>query len=568
MQKVYAGLLIGSVIAWAGAASAQDQPSYSSTDPTAAVPSTQETSSPLETVPSSAEAMPTSSEAPLFVLTSVRFTGAAAVPEGRLDAAWRPYAGREVSFDDLRRIGRAAELIYAQAGYPFVAVVLTPQQVTGGAVEYRVVEGHISDLTVLGLDPVARRQVTGAFGPLVGRSPLPLSDVEAAYHGASEIPGLSLAGSLRRGSEPGGMDLVIQARRRTWRAYANINNYYSDPVGPWGVVLGVEYNGASAWGDRTTLQLYTTTDVPEQEVVKLSHWRGLPQGFSVEVGFTRAWAEPQGAVAQLDLATDVTLGYIEVGKRLYSRGRFTLNGTVGFEGTDQETRVFNNLALTEDRLRIATLGVDWNWHRARFTTDGSLQLRQGFDGLGASRRGDADLSRLDADPQALVVRGSAKAQLEMRWGWGLSATVLGQYSPSSLAAPEEFSAGNLTIGRGYLPGAAYGDSAVAGAFELWLPPVRMPRGVSVRPFAYYDVVRVWNAEFGAPDDHTLASAGGGLRLDVEGRFRVDLTLTRPLDPPLGLGEPRPGPYVLLNVTVGIPDAFRGISRLFRRESRS
>src|SRR5690242_12166436 len=181
MRRSCEGLLVATAILWSGAAHAQNQPSYSSTDPTAVVPSTQPANPPLERQPPPSETVPTASDAPLFTLTKVRFLGAVAVPESRLEAAWRPYQGRPVSFDDLRRIGRAAELIYAQAGYPFVAILLVPQEVSNGTVEYRVVEGHISDLTVLGLDPIARRQATSAFQPLVGRTPLPLSDVEGAY---------------------------------------------------------------------------------------------------------------------------------------------------------------------------------------------------------------------------------------------------------------------------------------------------------------------------------------------------------------------------------------------------
>src|SRR5207244_13182962 len=119
--------------------------------------------------------------------------------------------------------------------------------------------------------------------------------VESPYERAQAVPGLSVAGAVRRGSQPGGMDLVVQAKRRAWRAYANVNNFYSEPVGPWGALVGVDYNGASRWGDRTSAQFYSTFDISEQQVIKLSHTRVLgPDATSVNLAYLRAWARPPG----------------------------------------------------------------------------------------------------------------------------------------------------------------------------------------------------------------------------------------------------------------------------------
>ncbi|HEX3917230.1 MAG TPA: POTRA domain-containing protein, partial [Caulobacteraceae bacterium] len=152
-------------------------------------------SQPIAPPPAAAPARP-EDQTPRFTLTAVTFEGVKAIPAERLAPAWAPFAGRPVSLADLGAIARAAEAIYARNGYPFVAVVLNPQAVAGGAVRYTVIEGHVSSLTVLGADPVARRQATAAFAPLVDMSPLPASAVEGAYEHARLIPGLAVAGAL------------------------------------------------------------------------------------------------------------------------------------------------------------------------------------------------------------------------------------------------------------------------------------------------------------------------------------------------------------------------------------
>ena len=76
------------------------------------------------------------------------------------------------------------------------------------------------------------------------RAPLSLVDVESAYQQAKDVPGLAVSGTLRRGSQPGGMDLVVDAQRNEWRTYANVNDLYADPVGPWGALFGVDHFGS------------------------------------------------------------------------------------------------------------------------------------------------------------------------------------------------------------------------------------------------------------------------------------------------------------------------------------
>jgi hypothetical protein len=224
-----------------------------------------------------------------------------AVPRGDLARAAGARAhpdalqGRTVTLDDLRIIASSVEAAHADAGFPFVAVIVPPQDVKDGLVDFEVVEGRVSDLTILGADPVARRQADAAFRGLIDRHPLPLTEIETAYEQARAVPGLAVVGSLRRGSRPGGMDLVVQARRRPWRTYVNVNNLYPDPTGPWGVLAGAEHNGRSTYGDQTTLQLYTTLDPGEQTVLRASHFRRLnARGTAVSLSGVYARRTPRG----------------------------------------------------------------------------------------------------------------------------------------------------------------------------------------------------------------------------------------------------------------------------------
>jgi hemolysin activation/secretion protein len=552
-------LLAVALFCAAGAAGAADAP-LSHNDPTQALPTpTPPASSPLN-LPTAPRPNPGQDQTVRLTLVGVKFNGAVAVPEARLAPAWTDLQGKPVSLADLRAVGHRAEAIYAAAGFPFVAVVLRVQEVKDGIVNYDVVEGRISDLTVLGSNIAARRQATAALQPLVNRTPLSLGDVESAYQLAKQVPGLSMSGTLRRGSEPGGMDLVIDAQRPSdVRFYVNVNNLYADPVGPWGVLLGADYYGTTEYGNQLSGQVYTSTPVGRQVLVRASYMQRLNDlGTAVTISALYGTADPKGNLAPLAIAEDVTTLRAEISQPLWERPDADLLVDLGLEGTDQATKVFSSIGLSDDRLRVVDFTVSGEKRGPLGRLALSAELRQGVAVAGASRPGDPNLSRIGADPQATIFRGSAELETATFEYLRIDARLDSQYSSRPLTTPDQYSVGNLTIGRGYQPGAALGDSAVAISTELRVGPFAVTKALQIEPFAFYDSISLWNDGVAAFQHRTLSSVGGGARFQLNTIAHMDLVYAQPLVAPLGLGEPRPGPSVLVNLTIGLNDAFAAI----------
>ena len=436
------------------------------------------------------------------------------------------------------------------------------QEVKDGIVNYDVVEGRISDLTVLGSNIAARRQATAALQPLVNRTPLSLGDVESAYQLAKQVPGLSMSGTLRRGSEPGGMDLVIDAQRPSdFRFYVNVNNLYADPVGPWGVLLGVDYYGSTEYGNQASLQAYTSTPVGRQVLVRASYMQRLNDlGTAVTVSGLWGNADPKGNLAPLAIAEDVTTLRAEISQPLWERPDADLLIDLGLEATNQQTKVFSSVGLSNDRLRLVDFTVSGEKRGVLGRLAVSAEVRQGVAIANASRLGDPDLSRVGADPQATIFRGNAELETTPFEHLRIDARLESQYSGRPLTTPDQYSVGNLTIGRGYQPGAALGDSAVAASTELRVGPFAVTKALQIEPFAFYDVISLWNDGVAAFQHRTLSSVGGGARFQLGSIAHMDLVYAQPLTAPLGLGEPKPGPSVLVNLTIGLNDAFAAIHK--------
>ena len=500
----------------------------------------------------------------LLTLSYVEFSGARTLSPTMLRPAWAPYSGKAVSLADLRKIARRAEAIYAAAGYPFVAVVVPAQEAKKGVVRLKVVEGRISDLTVLGLNPTARRQATEVFSPLVNETPLAAVDVERAYQNAENIPGLVVSGALRRGSEEGGMDLVVQAQRQPFRTYFNVNNLYPSSVGPWGALVGFDYFGASRYGDQTSVQLFSNIDGGEQISGRFSHTRRLNDtGTSISATVLVAKADPKGAEEPLELATNVIAGRLELGQPLIQSPIATLAVDGALELNDQKTDVFSKVGLSKDDLRVMSLGAAWELRLKGQRLAASVEFRQGLNVLGASREGDPLLSRTGADPEGALMRFKLEDEQKVAGG-RVMVRVDGQLAGEGLTAPEQYSVGNLTIGRGYEPGAAFGDKAVGVSAEFRLNPFALPRQVKAEPFVFYDGVGLWAApgaqQLSASNGRWLWSTGGGVRFEAPGPWRVDIVYAMPQKAPLGFGEPKPDPVVLVNITARLDDLFTAVHR--------
>ena len=140
--------------------------------------------------------------------------------------------------------------------------------------------------------------------------------------------------------------------------------------------------------------------------------------------------------------------------------------------------------------------------------------------------------------------GSSQIEIEI----GPSALV--KWTNQALLNYDEFSIGNLTVGRGYDPGANTGDKAIAGTIE---PRVNLPTGtrVATQLFGFYDVVRLYNLDTGSTEARRkLESYGGGVRVTLSGIARLDVTYAHPIDKPLLTGATArvPKDRVLVSLT--------------------
>ena len=490
-----------------------------------------------------------------FTLQAVDFANLGPIDPAILDDAWRSRVGSEIPVSDICDIRDRAATILRNEGY-LAAVRVPVQSIENGRVQLDILAARLVGIQVRGDAGANEAQLARYLSKLEGQPLFNAYDAERYLLLAGSIPGMAARLTLRPGGAPGEVVGEVTVERTPAYFDTNIQNFGGNSVGRWGGIARVRLNGLTGMGDETTLGFYATPDLDEQKVVQGSHeFRIGGEGLTVGTSATYAWTEPT-LPGNLDIKSEtlVVSGYARY--PLVLRQARSLWAGGGFDFIDQDIDI-GGVALNRDRLRIAFARLDANWidpdafagrgeyspGEPRWSAGLTLEVRQGIAGLGASPQcssnppacfgpGRTPTSRAEGDPAATLVRATA----EMVWrpvpDFTIAVLPRAQYSPDALLAFEEFSAGNFTIGRGYDPGTISGDSGVGTAVEIRLGSLvpANDKDMAIQPFVFFDAGWIWNEDsaFAGLGAEEVYSVGGGARIALGDKFRLDLTAAQPL----------------------------------------
>jgi hemolysin activation/secretion protein len=494
-----------------------------------------------------------------FTLSSVEFrgtNGTLALDGERLALAWRDLAEQELPVSAICTIRDRVASLYLRRGV-LAAVNIPEQRIADGRIVLDVTEAHVTSVNYSGDAGPAQRQVARHLDKLKGLVPFDLNVAQRYLLLASDIPGVSVQASLRQAaSGNGGVELDIAVSRKAFAASFSINDYGSISIGRELATARVDFNSFTGLGERTSIVGYGTLGSSEQRVLQITEsmkigGEGLTLGLSGSFARTR----PGGSVAALKLLGNSFAGNARLSYPLLRHRRHNLTLSGGLDWIDQKVEFGDGIAtLTQDKLRILFARLDGHWAPAELSSHsvaatGSIELRKGLNALGASRYGNRVASRFGGQPDAAVIRAE----------WAVGGRLLGpivatasgswQYSNVPLLSYEEFSAGNLSIGRGYDPSAASGDRALGATFELTTVPIAVGKRIAFRPYGFVDGVRLTNIGPGAGDTR-LRSAGLGVRAQFAPWISIDAAWAHPFDR-LAPNTPKPSDRFLISLSASI-----------------
>lgn len=484
---------------------------------------------PLPAPPSGDRAL---SQRPRVVVREVHVTGSTVFSDAELAGVTAPYLERPLGSEELERLRQQLTLLYVNAGYLNSGATLPDQDVVGGVIEYRIVEGRLTDVEVEGNRWFRSGYLTGRIRR-AAREPLDVADLEL------ELQLLQQDARIRRvqaellpGERPG--DARLRARieeELPFFASLEVSNHDSPSVGQYRIQLDLADRNLTGWGDSLQLMGAWTEGLWEGEVgyeipvttwdTMLGAWFRYGTSDVVEQPFDDLDIESRARTIGLELRQPVHLTErSRIGFALTAENRksetFLLGDPFPFEeGTDDGRVVVNVLRVRQDFLYRDLHQVVAA--RSQLTTGldvlGATDDGCAFDATGICTRGSANG---DSIPDARFVAWLGQFQWVRRFDrWDVEAVFRADLQVASrpLFSLEQFSVGGYQSVRGYRENQLVRDDGFTSSLELRIPVwSRWPRGIDVQLAPFVDVGHSWNTNRPESSPLTLGSVGVGLRI--------------------------------------------------------
>ncbi len=451
----------------------------------------------------------------------------------------------------------------------WIATVQVPQQELAGSLRLDVISASISEIRITGDPGPYRDTLTRAIEPLRQLDPLNEREAERILLNANDIPGLEVRLALApSGEAPGEVIGNLSVDFERFAAFLNVRNYNARSIGRETGFARLEVYGLTGLSDITYVAGQTTADFDEQIIVQGGHQFGIGPD-NIRVGFDVTYATARPTIQNLDLETDTLVANVSVAYPIVRTPAMAADVTLGFDYIEQETFV-QPVTLSKDSIRTVFLRADVDGQKRRLDRSTALiysgfaEVRQGLDILGATQQNDfgaaitdgITASRPFGNADALVLRGGA----DVTWFPGSIVDLRGRFEAQWTDKPllnfDEYAIGNLSIGRGYDPGANSGDRAIGGLVEAGVSVLDQARH-RLQVFGFFDIVQVENLDRGTPDPkRTLKSLGGGLRYTFGSGITAELIYASPQDPALFSDSETPPDRVLFSLTTKFPALFR------------
>ena len=482
-------------------------------------------------------------------MTAATFNNLGPVPASALNDTFAEFIGTEQPISVVCRIRDAAATRLRNLGY-IAAVQVPAQRIENGAVKFEVLYARVTSIRVVGKVGRSERLIERYLSKLADGQLFNRFEAERSLLLARDIPGCQVRLSLKpAGTGAGEMIGEVRIDYTPLTVNFSAQNYAGSSTGRYGGQLRAVFNGLAGMGDRTTLSVYSTAQVHEQNIVQAGHEMALGgNGLRLGGRVTYAWTRPDLGPAVPDVSARTLFANFEASYPIVRKQAVTVRAAVGLDFVNQKVD-FGGLPLSEDRLRVGYARIDLDAIDLKgmgpggsilWKFNGALEARKGLSILNASpdciaqnqtclAPGFVTPSLPGGDPKAAVFRFNANLELHPMRRFIVSLSPRAQASSNGLFAFERYSTGNYTVGRGFDPGAVSGDDGIGLQTELRYESFKLhPRSrIEFRPYVFADSAWVWDRSSATGAAQRLNSLGGGVRIGIGGRARVDFAAAFP-----------------------------------------
>ncbi|NNE39948.1 MAG: ShlB/FhaC/HecB family hemolysin secretion/activation protein [Marinicaulis sp.] len=464
-------------------------------------------------------AQPEGARAIRFVLTSITIDGAQSIDESVFAPLYAEKIGQEIALGEVFEIARDITRLYAERGYPLSLAYVPAQEIDGGDVRIRVIEGHVETAEISGAKALQSRRLQKLAAKLTAERPLTQSSLERYLLLANQPAGQAVTGVLKKG-ENGGVGMVLDADLKRLALAAGVNNRASRAVGREQFYARASINSIITGADSLNFSAVQSFELDELTYFAGSYVTAIgAEGLNVTLRASRSEAAP-GIPFLRDLGFE-TMGWTAgVGASyplILSRDKnLILSASTNWKEFQSAFGVSPN---TFDTLWTTSFSAAFSFAD---DLDGRNALRgeivRGWDIFNATQAGSPLASRAGAGSEFISLIGEiSRTQKINSWLKGIVA-INAQTANNPLLSSEQCGYGGGKVGRAFDSFEISGDRCVTGLLELQASPEFLKHGkIAIRPFAAIDagaVRQIGDLEAGESRTASLYSASAGLRISL------------------------------------------------------
>lgn len=473
-----------------------------------------------------------------FHVTGFRFEGHHVFSSEQLAAVVSQYAGRTINAEELEQARLAVTAYYVKNGYINSGAVLEDQDLEGGVILFKVIEGTLNEIEVRGnrwlRSHFIKRRV--AHG---GSSPLQIGQLQEALLLLNQQPMIAKVNAdLQPAGEAGTSRLVVNVKERfPFHAGLTFSNDRPASVGAEHLDFIGSDQSLTGNGDAFDVRfglLNRSKNGAESGLENFALSYALPLS-SWETMLRVSYQQNNYSIIEdpfdvLNIEGRSRSFDISLRQPLYRtlKSEFALSLTVSQRHSESFLRG-ERFSLSpgavdgETDVTVIRFGQEW-FHR---TQEQVIALRStfhfGLNALGATKNGtDRDGGFFSWLSQAQYVR-----RLDQR-GTHVILRADAQWTNEQLLSLEQFSIGGINTVRGYRENQLVRDQGAVGSIELRVPVWLSGTGKPVVQLAaFYDIGAGWSVDEKTPNPRMLHSVGVGLILTPNERINAEVYWAHP-----------------------------------------
>lgn len=477
----------------------------------------------------------TVSDKKAFTLSSVRLAGSTAYTAEDFSSLYQDLVGKQVSFADLTQVAHQMTTKYRNDGYVLSRVILPPQKIRNGVVEFQAVEGFIDAVEITGDIRGDRKLLDRYADKITASRPIKASTLERYILLMDDLPGVTARSVIQpSATTPQAATLKVTLEHDAFEGDVSFDNRGNRFIGPYQLTGVAALNSALGMYERNTFRGVVTGELEELFFGEFNHEQQIgSEGTRMNLRAAATKVKPGGRLEPLDVEGDTQLLEMSFAHPFIRSREENLEFNGGLRVQNTQTDILSS-ELFEDKVRALTLGAQYDkaddWNGVNLY---DASLTQGLDILGATDDG-AGRSRINGENTFTRFNAGISRIQNFSQPWSLFLSAEGQYTSDSLLNSEQFALGGADFGRAFDGAEIAGDKGISGLAELRYD--LYPQGLSwidsSQLFGFYDIGSVWLNDpiFGEAEQASLASTGLGLRFNaisgISGSASVAFPLTR------------------------------------------